>query len=71
MKGLGLPQLANEGGKYCQYQKVNFKIKSIGQMEKSENKHYLQEGSSAPLYVKYHILGKHTCLPDGFGREVT
>lgn len=36
-------------------------------MEKTENKHYLQEGSSAPLYVKYHILGKHTCLPDGFG----
>lgn len=39
-------------------------------MEKSENKHCLQKGSSAQVQVKYRILWKHTCLPDSFGRAV-
>lgn len=40
-------------------------------MGKSENKQYVQKGSSAQVHVKYHILWKNICLPDGFGRAVT
>lgn len=40
-------------------------------MGKSENKQYLQKGSPAQVHMKYHILWKNVCPPDGFGRAVT